>query len=415
MRFLLGTVTFLLISISCTKEEHYPYIVTATEVAPNIYMMHHDLGGMEVNSVVMKGEDGNLFVDTGSHANMSSFGAALRSIDATSPDIIINTHAHTDHTGGNLAFGNKPLIIGHAVIRERLRADNYRLLEYPEHSLPSITFTEPISLHYNGEEIKIIPFPGAHDNNDAFVYFTKSKVVYTADNFYGVMFLTTDAQGNALNYAEAVAKIIEVVPDDAVVIPGHGRQSTMDEVKAYHKMLVETRALVKETYDKGIDLATMQSDSILKSYESYNGMYVDATGWIGVLFNALAPDQEGGPQDFSYTLYQAIRNNGVEAGKVAFVNARENEADKWATSAFSIYNVTGNYLMPKKHYEDAITLSEFGLEQYPDWAFNWAFYELIGEAHMRLGHNAEAIRAYELLLEEDSTYAHAARLITDLK
>jgi glyoxylase-like metal-dependent hydrolase (beta-lactamase superfamily II) len=415
MRILFGAITFLLISISCTKEEHYPYFVTVTEVAPNIYMMHHDLGGMEVNSVVMKGEDGNLFVDTGSHASMSSFGAALRSIDAASPDIIINTHAHTDHTGGNLAFDNKPLIIGHAVIRERLRADNYRLLEYPDHSLPAITFTEPVSLHYNGEEIKIIPFPGAHDNNDAFVYFTKSNVVYTADNFYGVMFLTTDVQGNALNYAEAVARIIEAVPDDAVVIPGHGRQSTMDEVKAYHKMLVETRAIVKEAYDQGIDLATMQSDSILKAYESYNGMYVDATGWIGVLFNALEPDQEGGPQDFSYMLYQAIKQGGIEAGKAAFLNARDNEADQWATSAFTIYNVISNSLMPRKRYETAISLSEFGLEQYPDWAFNWAFYELIGEAHMRLGHNSEAIRAYELLLGKDSTYAHAARLIEELK
>jgi glyoxylase-like metal-dependent hydrolase (beta-lactamase superfamily II) len=145
MRILFGTVALLLISISCTKEEHYPYIVTATEVAPNIFMMHHDLGGMEVNSVVMKGDDGNLFIDTGSHASMSSFGAALRSIDAASPDIIINTHAHTDHTGGNLAFDNQPLIIGHAVIRERLRATimarKYRLSPSPGLT----TITMPLS------------------------------------------------------------------------------------------------------------------------------------------------------------------------------------------------------------------------------------------------------------------------------
>jgi glyoxylase-like metal-dependent hydrolase (beta-lactamase superfamily II) len=414
MHKLFKTLTVLTAFISVGLAQ-FPYTVEATEVAPNIYMMHHDLGGMEVNSIVMMGDDGTLFVDTGTNTNTDSFAEALKSIGAGAPEYIINTHAHTDHTGGNMAFGDKPIIIGHAVIRERLRAGGYQLLEYPDHSLPAVTFTEPISLYYNGEEIKIIPFPGAHDNNDAFVYFTKSNVVYTGDNFYGLQFLTTDGQGNPLNYADAVAKIIEVVPDDAVVIPGHGRQCTMDEMKGYHEMLVNARAIVEAAFNEGKDLATMQADSILSDYESYTGQYVDATTWIAILFNQLSGPQPDGPQNMTVPLYQAVKAKGVKGGIAFFKDVRENQADKYNVGAFPIYNVTANYFMSHRRWKEAIKFAEFGLKEFPDWDIKWAFYELLGEGYMRLGKKKKAIKYYELVLEEDSTYAQATRLIGELK
>ncbi len=414
MHKLFQTLVAISVFISSLLAQN-PYTVEATEVAPNIYMMHHDLGGMEVNSVVMLGDEGTLFVDAGSELNANSFSEALKSINAGAPDYIINTHAHTDHTGGNIAFGDTPIIIGHAVIRDRLRADGYQLLEYPDHSLPAVTFTEPVSLHYNGEEIKIIPIPGAHDNNDSFVYFTKSNVVYTGDNFYGLMFLTTDAQGNPLNYADAVAKIIEVVPDDAVVIPGHGRLSTMAEVKGFHKMLVETRAIVEAAYAQGKDLATMQADSILSEYESYSGRYVNANAWIGILFNQLAPAPPAGPANLTVPLYQAVKDKGVKGGIAFFKDVRENKADQYAVGAFPIYTVSATYLLYHKRWKDSIKLAEFGIKEYPDWGLKWAFYEVLGEAHMRLGKKKQAIKYYELLLEQDPTYLQASRLIKELK
>ncbi|MFC1480813.1 MBL fold metallo-hydrolase [Candidatus Neomarinimicrobiota bacterium] len=413
MHDLFKTLTVLAVFIS-TASAQFPYTVEATEVAPNIYMMHHDLGGMEVNSVVMLGDEGTLFVDTGTNVNVDSFREALKSINAGAPEYIINTHAHTDHTGGNMAFGDTPIIIGHAVIRDRLRAGNYQLLEYPDHSLPSVTFTEPISLYYNGEEIKIIPIPGAHDNNDAFVYFTKSNVVYTGDVVYGLMFLTTDGQGNPLNYAAAVAKIIEVIPDDAVVIPGHGRLVTMAEVKAYHDMLADARAIVEAEYVRGTDLETMQADSILSKYESYSGLYVNATAWIGILYNQLVPDQPDGPANFTVPLYQAVKENGVKKAMAFFKDARANQADQYAIGAFPIYIVTANYLMSHRRWKDAIKFAEFGLKEYPDWGTKWAFYELLGEANMRLGKKKKAIEYYKLVVEELPNYSQTTRLLKEL-
>src|SRR5205807_2775183 len=69
-------------------------------VQGNVYM----LVGAGGNITVQAGNEGMLLVDTGLPASSDKVVAAIRQISDKPIRYIINTHIHTDHTGGNAAI-----------------------------------------------------------------------------------------------------------------------------------------------------------------------------------------------------------------------------------------------------------------------------------------------------------------------
>ena len=413
MKYSSAILIMVLLSAPVFAQDQYTAV--ATEVTDNLYQINIDLGGMEVNTVALVGSDGLLLIDTGLIQSVETFKKALRSIYDGNPGIIINTHAHTDHTGGNAAFGSDPVIIAHEIVRTKLRTGSYLLLEFPDEALPDTSFTDEMTVHFNGEEIKIIAIPGAHDDNDAIVYFKKSKVLYTGDLFYAMMFPTLDGtSGNALNYAEAVGKMIELVPDASAVIPGHGRLATMDELKSFHEMLVQSTEIVKREYAQGKDLVSMQAENIIDQFDSFNyDLYKTTDGWIQDLYNALKGDAL--LQSLTEPLYWAIKKDGAKGAIALYKNLEKKHPTEYAFGPGPIYSVATDYLLVQERCQDAIIFYDFGLKKFPDWPFKWAFYEGLAEAHMKLGHNKQAIKNYKRSLELFPDNLAARAMIKELE
>jgi glyoxylase-like metal-dependent hydrolase (beta-lactamase superfamily II) len=62
--------------------------------------------------------------------------------------IVLNTHFHGDHTGGNAHFGRDAHIIAHTNVRKRLGGVEGET----KTGLPIITFADSLSVHFNGDE-----------------------------------------------------------------------------------------------------------------------------------------------------------------------------------------------------------------------------------------------------------------------
>jgi len=97
----------------------------------------------------------------------------------------INTHFHGDHNSGNEILSSTATIIGHAKLYQRLASKTPAL---SPRSLPTITFSDSIIMHFNNEEIRLIHLPDGHTDNDVVVYFVESKVVHMGDMFFFGMF-----------------------------------------------------------------------------------------------------------------------------------------------------------------------------------------------------------------------------------
>ncbi|HSH40079.1 MAG TPA: MBL fold metallo-hydrolase, partial [Chthoniobacterales bacterium] len=72
------------------------------------------------------------------------------------PTLLVNTHWHYDHTGGNEALAKAGArIVAHEKCRERLGSEQYvepldrRQPASPRAALPLMTFTTPMALHLN--------------------------------------------------------------------------------------------------------------------------------------------------------------------------------------------------------------------------------------------------------------------------
>jgi glyoxylase-like metal-dependent hydrolase (beta-lactamase superfamily II) len=198
---------------------------------------------------------------------------------------IVNTHFHGDHTGGNGVFGLRAPIVAHETARERLA----RTPNIASEALPSVTYADTVSLHVNGEEVRIVHFPAGHTDTDSVVFWMGSKVIHMGDHFFNGMFPFIDltAGGTVEGYAANVTKVLEIAPEGAKVIPGHGPLASLDDLRAFQGMLTECIATVKQAIGEGKNLEAVRAAGLPEAYRSFGEGFISTDRWIATLYRGL--------------------------------------------------------------------------------------------------------------------------------
>lgn len=268
--------------------------IRTTHVAGNVYM----LIGRGGNIGVSAGPDGMLIVDDQFAPLADKIRAALSELNPGSLRFILNTHWHRDHTGGNEVFGPQAPIIAHTNVRKRLMTRQQvfgRVIEpAPPQAWPVITFDHSVTVHFNGEDIRVIHYPHSHTDGDAVVFFTSSNVVHMGDLFFADMFpfVDVDSGGDVVTLATNIETIIKDLPPDVKIIPGHGRLATLDDLRRYHRMLVETTRIVRERMAAGQSLEQMQQAGLPEEWASWSKSFIPTDRWIEIVFRSLSSRQE---------------------------------------------------------------------------------------------------------------------------
>ena len=271
--------------------------IKATKVAGSVYMLE----GAGGNIGASVGPDGILIVDDQFAPLAEKIRIALRSIDPGSLQFVLNTHWHGDHTGGNPAFGKDATIIAHDNVRKRLSTEqtifDEKVAPLPKDGLPVITFGESLSIHFNGEEIKVIHFPHGHTDGDSVIFFTGSNVVHLGDDFFVGRFPFVDlgSGGSVQGLIANIEKVLGQIKEDTKIIPGHGPLSTPADLKSYHRMLVETSGIVRTKMQAGKDLATIQKEGLPEEWKEWGSGFINTERWIGSVHESLQGNQHAHP------------------------------------------------------------------------------------------------------------------------
>ena len=142
--------------------------IQSEKVAGNVHML---VSGVAGNIGVSAGPDGILIVDDQFAPLADKIRASLATISAGEPEFVINTHWHGDHTGGNEVFGTAAVIVAHENVRKRLAAGSQTPGRVAPPAtgvaLPEITYGDSVSLHFNGEEIRVVHLPPGHTDGDS--------------------------------------------------------------------------------------------------------------------------------------------------------------------------------------------------------------------------------------------------------
>ena len=212
--------------------------IKATHVAGHVHM----LTGAGGNIGVSVGPDGVLIVDDQFAPLAERISAAIDSIGGAAPRFVLNTHFHGDHTGGNPFFGEAGVIVAHANVRARLFDD-----DMPAVGLPVVTFEDSLRLHFNGDEIDVIHLPRGHTDGDSIVWFKDAKVIHMGDHLFQGRFPFVDVAngGNVDGLIANLRTVLDLLPKDTQVIPGHGDLATVAEIGEALEVISQSQAVVR--------------------------------------------------------------------------------------------------------------------------------------------------------------------------
>jgi len=269
-------------------EQQQDVKVTTTKVNGNVYMLQ----GRGGNVAALVGSDGILIVDDDYKAVSEKLRDALKELGAEKPRFIFNTHWHGDHTEGNQFFGQDSIIVAHTNVRKRLSQTNTIFGEttqpYPSAALPMITFTESVSIHFDGEEIRAVYYPSGHTDGDSVIFFTKANVVHLGDDFFVGRFPFIDLEngGSVQGLLNNIGMLIKQIPADAKLIPGHGAISTIDDLKNYHQMLLETTKIVQDAMKKKKTLDEIKKAGFPDKFKEFGGGFIKTDAWIETIYKS---------------------------------------------------------------------------------------------------------------------------------
>jgi glyoxylase-like metal-dependent hydrolase (beta-lactamase superfamily II) len=227
--------------------------------------------GLRPNIGISAGPEGILLVDTGHKEVAGELLAAVNQLAKGNIRYIINTHPHGDHAGGNEVCGEKATVIGYDDLEQRVFEGLLRKIEGSKNYY---------SLEFNGEEIRIIPSPGAHSDKDLIIHFTESGVVHMGDLLLTQSFPAVGPR--VKKYLEILDWIIDGFPANTKYIGGHGRDFNVEDVKDYRKMLVATIEIVKKGMQEGKSVEELKQEDVLKDYKSWGIFleFLDTDYWI---------------------------------------------------------------------------------------------------------------------------------------
>jgi cyclase len=261
----------------------------------------HMLTGSGGNIGVSVGPDGILIVDDQYAPLADKIRAALKSLDSTGTlKFVLNTHWHGDHTGGNRVFGPEAPIIAHTNVRKRLMVDQHvmggTVPAEPPKAWPVITFDDAVTVHFNGEDIRVVHYPHGHTDGDSIIFFQGSNVVHMGDDFFNGMFPFVDLSsgGSVEGMAAAVAQVIPLIPPGAKVIPGHGALSDVNGLKAFSRMLETSLDTVRAGIQAHKSLADIQKAGLPAEWRSWGNGFIKTDFWIETVYKSLTEAKPAG-------------------------------------------------------------------------------------------------------------------------
>ncbi len=213
------------------------------------------------NSILLTSADGSvaLIVDT----KMSSAAKKLKNNVTAKEVIIVNTHAHKDHTAGNTLYPQAKMIAG-AYTKEQWERESGKDSRYPDITLKP---GEEKELKIGGETVRVRNMGRAHSWNDVVVYLVNRRLLVSGDLVFVNMHPAMHAKSGAnLAAWKGVLDSLYGSFDIKILVPGHGKisdRSCIDEMKSYF-------ASIENALGDQTKLAELKDK--YKSYYSFPGM-----------------------------------------------------------------------------------------------------------------------------------------------
>ena len=260
MRRLLIAAALTTMSCSSVLAQQVDYSkleIKTTDLGHGVYLLNWQGG----DSLFLVGDDGVLLVDTSVAQMGAKIKAAIARVSTKPITLVINTHAHADHFGANeLMAQGGAVIVGHDALRERmakgqyLAAFNQTIPPSPPAALPTVTYADAMTIHFDGETVELVHVPGAHTDNDTLVRFKRANVIHASGTIGGnggYPFFDMSSGGSLAGTIAAEEKMLSLSDDKTRIVADEGDPATTADLKASRDALVMIKARIQRLIDEG--------------------------------------------------------------------------------------------------------------------------------------------------------------------
>jgi cyclase len=255
------------------------------------------LAGPGGNIGVAAGPDGVVLVDNQFAPMTDRILAAVAGISPAPVRLVINTHWHGDHTGGNENLaGAGAVIIAHGNVRRRMSGEQVsaffasRVPPAPPAALPVLTFEHSVTLHLNGQTMHVLHLPAAHTDGDAVVRFEQANVIHLGDLYFNGFypFIDVEAGGSLDGMVRALDAVLEQIGPETRVIPGHGPLSDRAGVLRYRGMLASVEARLRALHAEELDIDQIVAAGPTREFDAeWGGGFIKPDQWVRLMHRSL--------------------------------------------------------------------------------------------------------------------------------
>lgn len=225
MKFTLFLIAVIYSTISLANSED----ILVTELSKKAFILKSiDYG---TNIGLLKTAKGIVLVDPmpGSE-NLDALNNAAKDLVGEPVKFILNTHEHSDHSGGNAFFTEKGSI----------------LLD------DAANFTEIHGLVAN-----------SHTPQDKVFFHKQSNSIFVGD-IYDTSWHPTFYAGGLSGFNNAIEAILKLGNDESIIVPGHGKPTSKAELRAFRKNTLDWASRVKKLKNDGMSAIEIKNDAQIK-------------------------------------------------------------------------------------------------------------------------------------------------------
>jgi cyclase len=262
--------------------------INTVKIADGVYLL---MGGpAQGNILVSTGPDGLFLVDSMYGQMHQKIMDALAKISTQPIRFIVNTHLHGDHTGGNAAMASLgAVIISHENMRKEMAAQK---TPPPVGTLPVLTYSDSLTLHFNGEEIYIFHPAPAHTDGDSIIYLKHANVMHVGDVPASLRYpnIGVNDGGSVDGMMAAGRQVMQIANAQTKIIPGHlGPIVGFKEINEQLEMFTAVRARILEQIRAGKTLDQVVASKPTKDFdEGRLGGAITPDRFVGLVYTDLS-------------------------------------------------------------------------------------------------------------------------------
>jgi len=173
--------------------------------------------------------------------------------------LLINTHHHGDHSGGNISFKG---LVEHVIAHENSKINQEKTAKQNKNEdkqlYPDQTYTNTLTQKLGKEKISLHYFGAGHTNGDSFVHFQHANIVHCGDLVFNRRhpFVDRGAGANMKSWINVIDKALTTFDSKTRFVYGHAGTGfditgSTDDLKAFRDYIGNVLKFVEAEIKSG--------------------------------------------------------------------------------------------------------------------------------------------------------------------